>query len=145
MNIQFYLPFPPSINKYWVRTRVGMKRSKHAVLYQAEALSDLNDQIGHIEPIGGKIMVSLVLFPPDKRRRDLDNFNKPVLDSLVHFGLIVDDSQIDQLFIYRGSSANSNTNENKNRSQQAARSSGSVFVKIVGSAPILKQTDLMLI
>jgi len=55
----------------------------------------------------------------------------------------VDDSQIDQLFIYRGSSANAN--ENKNNSQQGARSSGSVFVKIVGSAPILKQTDLMLI
>lgn len=33
-------------------------------------------------------------YPPDARRRDLDNVLKCTLDSLVHAGLMEDDSQI---------------------------------------------------
>jgi crossover junction endodeoxyribonuclease RusA len=40
-------------------------------------------------------------FPPDRRRRDLDNLPKAVLDSLAHAGVYEDDSQIDLLIIRR--------------------------------------------
>ena len=36
-------------------------------------------------------------FPPDRRRRDLDNLQKPLLDALQHAGVYEDDSQIDLL------------------------------------------------
>jgi crossover junction endodeoxyribonuclease RusA len=40
-------------------------------------------------------------FPPDHRRRDLDNIQKPVLDALEHAGVYEDDSQIDLLITRR--------------------------------------------
>jgi len=40
-------------------------------------------------------------FPPDRRRRDLDNLQKSTLDALEHAGLYEDDSQIDLLIARR--------------------------------------------
>jgi crossover junction endodeoxyribonuclease RusA len=40
--------------------------------------------------------------PPDNRRRDLDNLLKPLLDALVHSGVVPDDSQFDMIQIFRG-------------------------------------------
>jgi len=40
-------------------------------------------------------------FPPDRRCRDLDNLQKPVLDALEHAGVYEDDSQIDLLVTRR--------------------------------------------
>ncbi len=40
-------------------------------------------------------------FPPDRRRRDLDNIQKPVLDAMQHAGVYLDDSQVDLLVTRR--------------------------------------------
>lgn len=40
-------------------------------------------------------------FPPDRRRRDLDNILKCTQDSLAHAGVYKDDSQIDLLTVRR--------------------------------------------
>jgi crossover junction endodeoxyribonuclease RusA len=40
-------------------------------------------------------------FPPDRRRRDLDNLQKPLLDALQHAGVYEDDSQVDLLLSRR--------------------------------------------
>ena len=42
----------------------------------------------------GPLAVRLELFPPDRRRRDCDNAQKPILDALQQAGAFVDDSQI---------------------------------------------------
>lgn len=39
--------------------------------------------------------------PPDRRARDLDNILKALLDALAHAGVYADDSEIDELHIYR--------------------------------------------
>jgi crossover junction endodeoxyribonuclease RusA len=49
----------------------------------------------------GRLFVTVDLFPPDRRIRDIDNFNKSLLDALTHAGVWDDDSQIDALHIYR--------------------------------------------
>lgn len=38
---------------------------------------------------------------PDRRKRDLDNLPKAVLDGLTHAGVWVDDSQVDDLRVWR--------------------------------------------
>jgi crossover junction endodeoxyribonuclease RusA len=50
-----------------------------------------------------RLSISMVVWPRDKRVFDIDNRIKSVLDSLQDAGLFDDDSQVDELCIYRGS------------------------------------------
>lgn len=45
--------------------------------------------------------VSIVAYPPNRRRHDLDNLLKALLDSLQVAGVFFDDSQVDDLRIRR--------------------------------------------
>lgn len=47
--------------------------------------------------------LSLIIeaYPPDKRKRDIDNIIKSLMDSLQHAGLFEDDNQIDFLQVER--------------------------------------------
>jgi crossover junction endodeoxyribonuclease RusA len=59
---------------------------------------------GDFPKMGDKrLSVSMVVWPRDRRVFDIDNRIKSVLDSLQDAGLFDDDSQIDELSIYRGS------------------------------------------
>ena len=48
-----------------------------------------------------RLIVTIEAYPPDKRKRDLDNILKSLLDALQHAGMYPDDSQIDVLSIAR--------------------------------------------
>lgn len=48
-----------------------------------------------------RLSISILAFPPDKRKRDLDNIFKSLLDSLVKADVLNDDEQIDELHIKR--------------------------------------------
>jgi len=49
-----------------------------------------------------KLRISMVLFPRDKRKIDIDNRIKSVLDALGDAGVFTDDFQVDELSIVRG-------------------------------------------
>ena len=51
--------------------------------------------------LGGRLEVDIEAHPPDRRKRDLDNLLKPVLDVLQDYGMFADDEQIDVLRIRR--------------------------------------------
>jgi Holliday junction resolvase RusA-like endonuclease len=53
----------------------------------------------HIEPLTGPLTVEVEIYPPDNRRRDIDNVQKALLDALQHGGAYQDDSQIVRLTI----------------------------------------------
>jgi hypothetical protein len=55
-----------------------------------------------VRPIAGRLAVTIDVHPPDRRRRDLDNALKALLDALQHGGAYHDDAQIDDLHIRRG-------------------------------------------
>ncbi len=42
----------------------------------------------------GDLMVEIIIYPPDKRKRDMDNIKKALFDALQHAGLYKDDYQI---------------------------------------------------
>ena len=50
-----------------------------------------------------RLSLEIVLWPKDKRKFDIDNRIKALLDSLQDAGVFDDDEQIDQINIYRGS------------------------------------------
>ncbi len=95
------LPWPPSVNRYWRNVGGRAILSKEARDYR-QTLEGL--ALCHRWPkLGGRrVSVEIEACPPDRRRRDLDNVLKAVLDGLTHVGVWHDDSQIDRLTIRRG-------------------------------------------
>jgi crossover junction endodeoxyribonuclease RusA len=49
-----------------------------------------------------RLYLEVVLWPKDKRKYDIDNRIKALLDSLQDAGVFDDDEQIDQINVYRG-------------------------------------------
>jgi crossover junction endodeoxyribonuclease RusA len=91
------LPYPPSVNTYWRNLNGRTLISKAGRTYRTNTLALL-----HGTPtITGRVRVSIIAHPPDKRRRDLDNLPKAALDALTHASVIEDDSMIDDLRITR--------------------------------------------
>jgi crossover junction endodeoxyribonuclease RusA len=54
-----------------------------------------------MKPLSGNLSVAIDMYPPDRRRRDVDNIQKSLLDALMHGGAYHDDSQISKLTIER--------------------------------------------
>ena len=52
-----------------------------------------------VQPIAGRLAVEVEVFPPDHRRRDIDNVVKALLDALQRGRAYADDSQIVRLSI----------------------------------------------
>lgn len=93
------IPWPPSANRYWRNVKGRTVVSKEARIYKSTICKLAKTWKNPC--LGGRLQVCMAAFPPDKRRRDLDNLNKIVLDSLQKAGLYNDDSQIDYLSIER--------------------------------------------
>lgn len=95
---EFDLPFPPSVNHYWRMWRGRMVISKRGRAYRESVRSTLRGG-GTGLPLSGPVCVRIEAFPPDRRRRDLDNLLKAIGDSLEHAGVYHNDSQIVWLLI----------------------------------------------
>jgi crossover junction endodeoxyribonuclease RusA len=95
------LPYPPSVNSYWKRNRNGSVRVGEAGVAFRKAVWLWCKQ-NKIKPLSGRLAMSVELYPPDQRRRDIDNPLKATLDALQHGGAYADDCQIDYLSIIRG-------------------------------------------
>lgn len=91
------LPYPPSVNNYWKRGPRGMYLSELARAYRQRVIAIIGDP----PCFSGKLAVAVVLSPPDRRKRDIDNVLKSLLDCLAHAGVYEDDSQIVELTIRR--------------------------------------------
>lgn len=48
-----------------------------------------------------RLAVTINVYPPDKRKRDLDNILKGLIDALQYARVFQDDSQIDMLTVIR--------------------------------------------
>lgn len=89
------LPWPPSVNHYWRRVGAKTLISAAGRAYREHVV--LLVRMAKLDPFTGLIRLEAVFHQPDKRRRDLDNLPKAMLDALQHAGLYGDDSQIHHL------------------------------------------------
>ena len=97
--ITLSLPFPPSTNRYW--RSVPLPGRKGVKVCISKAGREYSEEVARIvassgiEQQTGELFARYDLYPPDKRSRDLDNFDsKAVNDALTKSGVLVDDSQI---------------------------------------------------
>ena len=95
------LPFPPSVNSYRTVYRGMMRLSKEGRQFKA-AVADYVVEYKVPKLGDSKLRISMVLFPRDKRKIDIDNRIKSVLDALQDAGVFDDDFQVDELSIVRG-------------------------------------------
>lgn len=116
MELKLTLPWPPSVNHF--KKVGGIIKTKSGKFYQKRVNTDATKafyycvyQEAHFKmPTEWlkiacsetmRFRVDVDLYPPDERRRDIDNSLKVVGDSLVHAHVIHDDSQIDILHVER--------------------------------------------
>lgn len=91
------LPFPPSLNHYYRHLGHVTLISRRGRAYRDAVVALLAVQ--GIKPLSGALDLAVELFPPDRRKRDADNFHKCLSDALQHAGVFHDDSQVVRLEI----------------------------------------------
>ncbi|MET3068791.1 RusA family crossover junction endodeoxyribonuclease [Atlantibacter hermannii] len=102
------LPFPPSVNTYWRAPNRGPLAGRHLISaagrkYQSDACAAIIEQLRRLpKPSTTPAAVAIILFPPDQRHRDLDNYNKALFDALTHAGVWEDDSQVKRMLVEWG-------------------------------------------
>lgn len=87
----------PSVNHYWVVS--GKKR------FLSNKARDFHDLIRSIVPAHksiARLKLEVTFHFPNRQCRDIDNYLKASIDSLVKCGLCVDDEQFDELVVKRG-------------------------------------------
>lgn len=98
--LELELPLPPSINSYW-----GFQGHRRFLTPKANQFkSEVAHIVSHQKIKFGTARLSLIatFCFPTKRISDISNRVKALEDALVQAGLMDDDSQIDELHIYRG-------------------------------------------
>jgi len=92
------LPYPPSVNHYWRMARGRWYISAEGKRYRAAVLAEARDRAFSL---AAPLRVDVALTMPDKRRRDVDNVLKALLDALQYAGVYADDSQIEELHVVK--------------------------------------------
>ncbi len=96
--IKLTLPFPPTSNHMWgfAGKRKFLKKEAHefrSVVQDAAVEANAK--------ISGRIAIFVALYAPTKRKYDLDNRIKALLDALEHAGVFLNDEQIDFIWVVR--------------------------------------------
>lgn len=107
-RVSLTLPWPPSVNHYWRSVVMGGSMRPHVKVLISEKGREYRNLValrrlalGPMERMNGRLSIFISAFPPDKRRFDLDNRLKALLDAMTHAGIWNDDEQIDHLSISR--------------------------------------------
>ena len=96
-GLMLELPWPPSINHYWRRVGAKTLISREGRRFREEVVGRISQL--KVKAISGPVRVQILACRPDRRRRDIDNILKSLLDALDHAGAYEDDSQIWKLSV----------------------------------------------
>lgn len=91
------LPWPPSVNRLWRYKGKQVYRDPKYVAWIREAGWVIKSQ--KLKKISGPFRAEIVLTPPDKRKRDLDNIIKATLDLFQTMEIIENDQLCHHLIV----------------------------------------------
>lgn len=101
LYVSVTLPWPPSVNHCYRATKDGkIVFSNRGRAYPRDvAACCITQGVGHVE---GRLAMTIWLYPPDdNRKHDCDNCLKACLDGLMKAGVYRDDSQVEEIHVYR--------------------------------------------
>ena len=104
IDLMIDLPWPPSVNRIWRSQKAGKRRVYLAPEYAswkkaADILAISLGQVKHFKRINGGFEAHIIL---QRRRGDIDNRVKAILDWAQSRELILDDSNCERLLVERG-------------------------------------------
>lgn len=96
--IKLTLPFPPTVNHMWgfAGKRKFLKKEAHEFRQVVQEAA-----IEAQAKIFGRVAIFVALYAPTKRKYDIDNRIKALLDALQAAGVFLDDEQIDFIWLVR--------------------------------------------
>jgi crossover junction endodeoxyribonuclease RusA len=106
--LELRLPWPPSINGYFMPIRMGhalrLALSPRGRAYKKDVATAIAQQRGRmrLDPIATACQVDVELRAPDRRKRDIDGNLKSLLDALTDNGAWTDDSLVMALNVRKG-------------------------------------------
>ena len=100
------LPWPPSANRYWRHPSTGKLAGRHLISEEGRAYRKAVAQAVMLDKyqavrMDGYLSVEIDCYPPDRRKRDLDNLLKGILDAMQKAGCYKDDNQFWSILIRR--------------------------------------------
>jgi len=98
--IKLDMPYPPTVNTYYRAVNGRNIMSKKGRQYKKDCAVLIKRPKS---PLTGDAYLTIDATMPDKRRRDIDNILKPILDALTDCGIYEDDSQVVELTIRKSS------------------------------------------
>ena len=100
--LRFQLPWPPSLNNLYPTAKNSRRFLSGAgkAYHKAVAVELLRQRVPRARIVGG-VELTLLLQPPDLRRRDILNLPKIIEDCLTQSGVGGDDFQVDAAHVYR--------------------------------------------
>jgi len=98
--ITLRLPYPPSINAYWLasghRRYISARGQAFKKAVVEHVLECKTPKLGDMS-----LKVTIYLYPQSKKLMDIDNCIKPILDACQDAGIFDDDVQVQALHVYR--------------------------------------------
>lgn len=89
-ELKLTVPFPPSVNHYTIKHRFGVTKTPKAKAYNQTIYFDVKLQDANLK-LDIPLFVTYNFWLPDKRKRDIANYEKVLTDSLVIAGVMIDD------------------------------------------------------
>lgn len=99
MEVYLQLPFPPTINSYYLKGKIISSKGR---VFREAVEQECLEQNANDMKLDDRISCATILYPPDRRVRDLDNYLKSLQDAITHAGVWLDDAQIDFGEQFRG-------------------------------------------
>lgn len=98
-RIEIQIPYPPSVNHLYGQRGNRRFIKKKGVEFFEKVKEIVSQKV--FAQFLGDVSVTAHLYPPDRRKRDIDNTLKAILDSLQKAGVYKNDNQVKQLFVAR--------------------------------------------
>jgi len=94
---EFDLPWPPSVNQYYRKVGPRILIAEAGREYRKLVKKFIYQYGFKTIAVEVNLRLEIEAYPPDRRIRDVDNIQKPILDSLAKAKFYVNDKQVKEL------------------------------------------------